>query len=58
MDSSLDIAHIHLKVGMCFLEMRMEGSMSQNFDFGLSFYFIKCRIWCIQNIEKVTQFLT
>ena len=58
MDSSLDIAHIHLKFRMCILEIWIEGRVSQKFDFGLSFYLIKCRIWCIKSIEKVTRFFT
>ena len=58
MDSSVDIAHIHMKFNMCILEIQMEGSVSQNFDLGHSFYFIKCRILSIKNIQQVTQFLT
>ena len=42
MDISLIIAHICLKICMCFVEICMEGSVSQNFDLGLSFCFMLC----------------
>ena len=53
MNSSVDIAHMHMKFDMCILEMQMEESVSQNFDLGPSSYFIKCRIFCIKNIQKI-----
>ena len=43
MDSSVDISHIHMKFDMCILEIQMKGSVSQNFDLGPSFNFMKCR---------------
>ena len=43
MDSSLDIAHIHMKFDMCILEIHMKESVSQNFDLGPSFDFMKSR---------------
>ena len=43
MDISLIIAHISLKICMCIAEICMEGSVSQNFDLGLSFSFMQCR---------------
>ena len=58
MNSSAYIAHMHLKFGMCILELQMEGALSQNLDLAPGIYFIKCGIWCIKNIQKVTSFLT
>ena len=58
MDSPVNIAHMNLKFRMVILEIQMEGSVSQNFGLGPSFYFIECRILCIKNIQKVTRFLT
>ena len=43
MDISLIIAPISLKICMCIAEIDMEGSVSQNFDLGLSFCFMQCR---------------
>ena len=43
MDISLIIALICLKICMFLSELCMEGSVSQNFDLGLSFYFMLCR---------------
>ena len=43
MDISLIIAPICLRICMCIVEIWMEGSMSQNFDLGLSFCFMLCR---------------
>ena len=42
-DISLIIALICLKECMYIADIGMEGSMSQNFDLGLSFYFMLCR---------------
>ena len=39
MDIPLIIALTSLKICMCIAEICMEGSMSQNFDLGLSFLF-------------------
>ena len=58
MDSSIDNAHMRMKFIMCILGIQMEGNVSQDFDLGPSFYFIKCRILSIKNIQKVTRFLT
>ena len=52
-DRSVDIAHYAFESGMCFLKIQMEGSMSQNFDLGPSFYFIKYRILCITNVQQI-----
>ena len=49
---------MHLTFSMCILEIQVEESVFQNCVLGLSFYLIKCRIWCIKNMQKVTQFLT
>ena len=35
----------------------MQGRMSQNFDLGPSFNFMKCRIFCSKNEPKVPVFL-
>ena len=43
MDISLIIAPISLKICMYIAEIYMEGSVSQNFDLGLSFCFMQCR---------------
>ena len=51
MNSSVDIAHLHLKFDMCIFKIRME-SLSPGL--GPSFYSIKCKICFIQNILKVT----
>ena len=42
MDISLIIALTSSKTCMCILEICMEGSVSQNFDLGLSFCFMLC----------------
>ena len=58
----LIIAHIYLKTCMCTAKICMEGSMSQNFDLGLSFCFMLCRRWNIEikykKITKVTRLLS
>ena len=43
MDISLIIASISLKMCMCIAETYMEGSVSQDFDLGISFCFMQCR---------------
>ena len=43
MDISLIIALTSLKMCMCIAEICMKGSVSQNFDLGLSFCFMQCR---------------
>ena len=42
MDISLIMALISLKICMCIAEIYMEGTVSQNFDLGLSFCFVQC----------------
>ena len=42
-DFSVTIAHRPFKFETCILDIQMEGSMSQNFDIGPSFHFMKCR---------------
>ena len=43
MDISAAIAFSSSKFEICFHEIHMEGSMSQNFDIGPSVYLRKCR---------------
>ena len=49
MDISLIMVLIRLNIYMCIAEICMGGSVSQNFDIGLSFCFIVCRR---RNFEK------
>ena len=58
MDISLIISPISLKICMCIAEIYMEGSVSQNFDLGLSFCFMQCRRRHFQKMTKVTRFLS
>ena len=55
MDISLIIAPIRLKICMFIAEICMKGSVSQNFDLGLSFCFMLCRR---RNFEKKYQKIT
>ena len=55
MDISLIIALICLKICMFIAEISMEGSVSQNFDLRLSFYFKLCRR---RHFEKKYQKIT
>ena len=61
MDISLIIALISLKTCMCTAGICMEGSMSQNFELGLSFCLMVCRRRTFeknkQKKKKVTRFL-
>ena len=43
MDISLPITYKSFKFSTCIHEIWMQGSMSQNFDLGPSFDFMKCR---------------
>ena len=43
MDISVSIAHIPFKFETCILEIKIEGSVSQHFELGPSFYLMKCR---------------
>ena len=43
---------------MCIYGTLVEGSMSQHFDIGPCFYFMKCRNLLCQKMQKVTLFLT
>ena len=52
MDISLNIVLTSLIICICIAEIYMEGSVSQNFDLGLSFCFMLCRRW---NLEKNTK---
>ena len=56
-DISVVISNSPLKFSTCIHEIEMEGIMSQNFDLGPSFNFIKCRKLHLKKIQKVTQFL-
>ena len=42
------LTHIH--------NIHMEGTVSQIFDLGISFCFIKCRKFCLKKITKSTRF--
>ena len=52
MDISLTMAFIFLKTCIHVAEVCLEGSVSQNFDIGLSFCFMLCRRW---NFGKMTK---
>ena len=56
-DISLDISYIVFKIDMLILDNMMEGTMSQNFDLGPKFYFMKCRKLVLKKCLKVTRFL-
>ena len=43
MDTSLNIASKPFKFSTYIHKIQMEGSLSQNFDLGPSFHFMKCR---------------
>ena len=43
MDISLPISYKSFKFSTCIHEIWMQGSVSQNFDLGPSFDFMKCR---------------
>ena len=40
MDISVNIHHFKVKFSVCNHNIPLEGSVSQNFDLGLSFYFM------------------
>ena len=56
-DISFDIPWKFLKFGIHVNEGYMEGSVSQIFDLGVSFCFIKFRKLSFQKWPKVTRFL-
>ena len=58
MDISVAIPCRHSKFETSIYEIKMEGSVSQNFDLGVSFSFMKCRNLLIKKSPKVTRFLT
>ena len=58
MDISVAIPFKHSKFETSIHEIKMEGSVSQNFDLGFSFSFMKCRNLLIKISPKVTRFLT
>ena len=43
MDISVNIAHTSFRFETCILEIQMQGIMSQHFDIGPSFHFMKSR---------------
>ena len=43
MDIALIISPLSLRICMCIAEIYMEGGVSQNFDLGLSLWFMQCR---------------
>ena len=53
MDISVNFSHRLFKFETCILEIQMERSVSQNFDLGPSFYFMKCR-----NLDSLLSLLT
>ena len=58
MDISLPIPHKPFKFSAFIHEIWMQGSVSQNFDLGPSFYFMHSRKKCFKKLTKVTRFLT
>ena len=55
MDFSLIIALTCMKICIHNAEICFEGSMSQNFDIGLSFSFMVCRIRNFEKKSKISQ---
>ena len=49
---------IAMKYCMTFLHINCEGSVSQIFNLGHSFYFMLFRKLCFENIKKVIRFFT
>ena len=58
MDISLNIPYKHFKFSTSIHKIQMEGSVSQNFDLGPNFHFMKCRSLYLKKWQKVTRFLT
>ena len=56
MDISITILDTAMKSCMTLLHIHSEGSVSQIFYLGLSFYFMLFRKKCFENIQKVTRF--
>ena len=54
MDFSVTVLYNVFKFGMCIPKIHMEGSVSQNFDIGPSFNFMKCRNLHLKEWEKGT----
>ena len=54
-DISLNITHKAIIFSACIYEIKMQGNVSQNFDLGPSFYFMKCRKKYFENILKIYQ---
>ena len=57
MDISFNMSIIFMKIYLLIIDTIMEGSMSQIFHLGPSFYFMQCRKWHEQKLLKVTRFL-
>ena len=55
MDMSLIMALIFLKTCIPVAEVCLEGSVSQNFDKGLSFCVMLCRKWNFEKTSRVSQ---
>ena len=45
-DISLNMSYLFMKFYILMLDIVMEGTLSQNFDLGLRFYFIESRKKC------------
>ena len=56
-DILITIQDIDTKICMTFFHINYEGSVSQNFYLGPSFYFMLSRKLSFGNIQKVTRFL-
>ena len=56
-DISITTQDIATKICMTILHINCEGSVSQIFNLGPSFYFMLFRKSYFENIQKVTQFL-
>ena len=56
-DISITNQDIAMKFCIAILHINCEGSVSQIFDLGPSFYFMLSRKLCFENIQKVTRFL-
>ena len=58
MDISVTIPYIPFKLSNfnCIHEIWMQGNLSQNYDLGPSFYFMKCRNLYCKNDKKLPVF--
>ena len=49
-DILLNMSYTVFKLDMLIFDIMMEGTMSQIFDLGSRFYFMKCRKYCFKKI--------